>query len=262
MPRLSAVPSLVGRVDISALFTLSLAMPLALAHVSRLRVDHSWAALLHMPDSRWPLTPWPSANEHVWVSAPLPVGIPEQQTHEAELKPSHSLCPLQLVCSLSHRWPNEASRDQPSHSQHHGRLSVKISIVVVHPRILSEYTSLLWWTLTNTFLLRKWAFPCLPLLETGSREVLHTMDGQTKCCGTWRRGFALATNERNLGSSQFSHSLYLKACQPSSQNHCPWATPGPVTCPYSGWLKKKQTKKKENVLWLIPSPSSCSLLLK
>lgn len=123
-------------------------MPLALAHVSRLRVDHSWADLLHMPDSHWPLTTWPSTNEHIWVTAPLPVGIPEEQTHEAELKPSHSLCPLQLVCTLSHRWPNEASRDQPSHSQHHRRLSVKINVVVC-PRILSEYTSLLWWKLTN-----------------------------------------------------------------------------------------------------------------
>ena len=45
-------------------------------------------------------------------------------------------------------------------------------------------------------------------------------------------------------------------------NHCPWATQCPVTRPYRGWPKEKMTRKKENVLWLMPPPPSCSLLLK
>lgn len=159
-------------------------------------------------------------------------------------------------CEPQMTW--EASQDQPNHGQQHRPLSVKINIVVSSHWILSWYTSLLWWKLTN--IPSYWEngpFLVCPYWKWAPEKSL-TPWLDRRLVGTWHQ----CSHGENHRSAQFSQSLYLKAGQLSSQNHCPWATWCPATCLCPGWPKKKEMRRKEKVLWLTPSPTSCSLLLK
>ena len=69
-----------------------------------------------------------------------------------------------------------------------------------------------------TFLLGKWAFPCLSFLENSSKAVLLPYIERSKWgTGALQEGPSLAISGRNHRFYPFSQSFYLKVGQPTSQ---------------------------------------------
>lgn len=94
-----------------------------------------------------------------------------------------------------------------------------------------------------TFPFIKWAFPCLPLLETGSKETRHPWETEAMGGGTLQEEPALATSGRNHGSSRFSQSLDLKA---GHQVHKPSPLSQAVSSDLSlQWMAQEGKDKEE-----------------